>query len=246
MKKNHILTALALAAFLGLAVTAFTAESPAGAVLAGKIVQLYDNSCLIAGSGASDLYMVSSKLDLYDQSGHAVDAPALRRGMNVEVRYSGTVMATYPAQLGAPASLKITGQDDDLVGFYQGVLDRLWDTDEGLNTDAGVLAFDLSKVTNLTDAEKSALVYVVSNSHRLQGITGTFDELCRQGYIDRQQLYFKSGVLFTIRLTDVTENSFTFDAKKWRSGDGAYMFLGCKAVKGAAGWSYTAGGCAVS
>jgi hypothetical protein len=218
----------------------------AGAVLTGKIIQLYNGSCLIAGSGSSDLYVVPSGLDIYDGNNRAADSSALKRGQNVEIGYAGTVMAIYPAQPSGPAYIKITGQGDDLVGFYQGVLDQLWDTDEGLNSDIDVLAFDLSGVTNLTDAEKAALVYIVSNSHGLQGVTGTFDELSRQGYIDKEKLFFQSGLLFEFKLTDVTGNSFTFDATKWRSGDGADMILDCKAVKNEAGWSYTVGTSAIS
>lgn len=220
------------------------AAEHSGTVLTGKIIQLYNDSCLIAGSESSDLYVVSSKLDIRDGNSKTADASALKKGQSVEVGYSGEILAVYPARPSKPTYIKITGQGDDLVGFYQGILDKLWDTDPGLNSDINVLAFDLSTVTNLTDAEKSALVYIVSNSHGLQGITGTYDELRKQGYIDH--LGFKSGLLFEIKLTGVTENSFMFDATKWRSGDGADMILDCKAVKNEAGWSYTVGSQAIA
>lgn len=218
----------------------------ADAVLTGKIVQLNDNSCLIAGSGSSDLYTVSSKLAVYDGNNRASDVSALTEGQNVEVGYSGEVLTIYPAQPDKPAYIKITGQGDDLVGFYQGVLEKLWNTDKGLNPASGVLAFDLSKASNLTDAEKSALIYIVSSSHGLQGVSGTYDELSRQGYIDRERLYFKDGMLFKLILTDAAETGFTFEASKWRSGDGAFFFNGCKAVKDETGWSYTVGSEAIS
>ena len=118
------------------------------AVLTGKITQLYQNSCLIAGSDSSELYMVSSGLAIYDGDNRAVDESALKNGQNVVVGYSGEMLEIYPAQPNKPSYLKITGQDDDLVGFYQGVLEKLWSTDKGLNSDIDVLAFDLSKVTS--------------------------------------------------------------------------------------------------
>ena len=218
----------------------------ADAVLAGKIIRVNDKSLLLAGTGASDLYTVSSTSAVYDIDNKASDQSTLKAGQNVEIGYSGAIMESYPAQLGDPVYIRITGQGDDMVGFYQTVLNDLWNVDSGLNSDISVLAFDLSKVTNLSDAEKSALVYVVSSSHNLQGITGTFDELSEQGYIDKDKAYFEKGILFIIEITDITEDSFTFKAEKWRSGDGAYYFIDCKAVRNDASWSYTVGSQAIS
>ena len=218
----------------------------AEAVLKGKIVELNDKALLLAGTGASDLYSLSNTLAIYDTDNKVTDISALKAGQNVEIGYSGVIMESYPAQPGSPVYVKIIEQGDDMVGFYQTVLNDLWNVDKGLNSDISTLAFDLSKVTNLSDSEKSALVYVVGNSHSLHGIKGTFDELTEQGYIDKEKLYFKNGILFTIELSDVTENSFTFDVKKWRSGDGAYYFIDCKAVRSDTGWSYTIGSEAIS
>ena len=226
--------------------TAGTRLPKAEAVLKGKIVELYDKALLLAGTGASDLYTISNTLDVYDADNKITDLSALKAGQNVEIGYSGVIMESYPAQPGSPIYVKIVEQGDDMVGFYQTVLNDLWNVDKGLNSDINTLAFDLSKVTNLSDSEKSALVYVVGNSHNVHGIKGTFDELSEQGYIDKDKLFFKNGILFTIELSDVTENSFMFDVKKWRSGDGAYYFIDCKAVRSDNGWSYTIGSEAIS
>lgn len=217
----------------------------AEAVLKGKIIQINDKSLLLAGTGASDLYTLSSIPDVYDDD-KPTDSSALKAGQDVEIGYSGAIMESYPAQPSAPSYIKITGQGDDLVGFYKTVLNDLWNVDKGLNSDISIIAFDLSKVTNLDDAEKSALAYVVSGSYGLQGVKGTLDELRERGYIDRDKLYFENGILFKLELTDVTKDSFTFKAEKWRSGDGAYYFLDCKAVRSDAGWSYTVGSQAIS
>ena len=139
-----------------------------------------------------------------------------------------------------------TGQGEALVAFYQDMLDDLWNRDKGLNSDIDVLAFDLSQVTNLSEDEKDDLVEAVSKSYGAEGIRGTFDELSEQGYIDKENLRFETGILITIEITDVTGDSFTFDAKKWRSGTGAYFFDDCKAVKTEDGWSYTIGSEAIS
>ncbi len=226
--------------------SAGSAPPKADAVLKGKIIQIDNKSLLLAGTGASDLFTISSALAVYDIDKKPADSSALKAGQNVEIGYSGAVMESYPAQPGNPVYIRITGQGDDLVGFYQTVLKDLWNVDKGLNSDISILAFDLSKVTNLDDAEKSALAYVMGGSYGLQGIKGTFDELNEQGYIDKDKLYFKNGILFKVEVSDVTDDGFTFKAEKWRSGDGAYYFLDCKAVRNDSGWSYTIGSQAIS
>ena len=138
------------------------------------------------------------------------------------------------------------GQGGSLVGVYQTILDDLWKVDEGLNSDITVLAFDLSQVPNLTEAEKDELINMVSKSHGVDGMRGTFDELSEQGYIDKENLTFETGMLITIEATDVTADSFTFDVTKWRSGTGAYFLIDCKAVKTGNGWSYSVGSEAIS
>lgn len=205
-----------------------------------------NSTSLVADSTSAELYAVTTKLSVLDADGKLVDLSALKAGQTVEIGYSGTVMETYPAQPYKPAYIKITGQGDDLVGFYKNVLNDLWKEDSGLNPNSGMLAFDLSQATNLTEAEKAALVYVVSNAYGLQGIAGTFDELVQKGLIDKEKLIFENGMLFTIKITDASENSFMFDASKWRSGTGAYLFNNCKAVKNNGGWSYTTGSAAIS
>ncbi len=222
------------------------APSQAAAVLTGKLVQIVDGSCLIADSASAELYTVSTKIDIWGIDNKKTDASALKAGQNVEVGYSGQIMESYPAQPYQPSYIKITGQGDDLVGFYKTVLNDLWNQDKGLNPDSGVLALDLTQVTNLTGAEKSALVYIVSNSYGLQGITGTFNELAEQGLIDKENLHFKNGMLFTVKITGATDNGFTFDVSKWRGGTGAFFFNDCKAVKNDGSWSYTPGSAAIA
>ena len=211
------------------------------AVIAGKIVQMYGNTFLLAGIGASDLYTVSSILKIYDEDSKAADTAALKAGQEVEVGYSGSIMESYPAQLGEPVYLKIIRQGDDLVGFYRSILNDLWNKDIGLNPDIGILAFDLTQIVNLSEAEKSALIYTMSEDYGLTGIAGTFGELSKQGYINKEKLYFENGMLIRFELTDMAEDSFTFDVTKWRSGTGAYIFHDCKAEKTDGTWSYTVG-----
>ena len=216
------------------------------AILTGKIMHVDDDSFLLAGQGASDLYMVSKNLAIYDAEGRAAETIGLKAGQTVEIGFSGLVMESYPAQLGEPVYLRITGQEDDFVGLYQTALGDLWEVDPGLNGEIETMAFDLSKVSNLSDSEKSALIYLVSGSHGIFGISGTFDELAEQGYIDKDQLLFEKGILFQLEVTDTSKNGFVFNASKWRSGDGAYFYQDCQAVERNGNWEYTVGSEAIS
>lgn len=216
------------------------------AVLSGKIVKLNDRSFLLAGPGTHDLYSVSAGLDIYDSDGSPTDASFLKAGQTVEIGYSGLIMESYPAQLGDPAYIKITGEGDDLVGFYLTIADDLLNVDKGLNSEISILAFDLTEVENLTDSEKNALVWIAGGEYGLTGISGTHDELVEQGYIVNDGLYFEDGILIEFELSDVKEDSFTFDVQKWRSGLGAYFFIDCKAEKTDGVWRYTVGSEAIA
>ena len=252
MKKCSALLVLVFVLLLNLSACATGAGGGAtqlpetDAVLQGKLVQLYDGSCLLAGSGSSELYTVSTAIPIFDADSKQTDAAALKAGQTLEIAYSGQLLESYPMQLGSPAYIRITEQGDDLLGFYQGVVKDIWAVDAGLNPDSGVLAFDLSELTNLSDGEKSALVYTVSSSYGLQGVSGSFDELSAQGYIDKDKLFFFNGMLLTIKLTGAHDDSFTFDLRKWRSGTGALFFNACKAVKRGSDWTYTVGSQAIS
>ena len=155
-------------------------------------------------------------------------------------------MASYPMQLGTPAKIMVTGVEDDMVGFWMTVIKDLWEVDSGLNSDISVIALDLTGAQNLSAGEKEALVYLAGSEFGVQGISGTFDELCDMGYIDRDNLYFESGILITLEITDSGDGSFSFNANKWRSGLGAYFYSDCTATKGSSCWSYTVGSAAVS
>ena len=75
----------------------------------------------------------------------------------------------------------------------------------------------------------------------MTAFAGTYEELCEQGYINKEKMYFEKGLLFTITDTKMTNGSFTFNADKWRGGDGAYYFHECTEKKTQDGWNYTIG-----
>lgn len=129
--------------------------------------------------------------------------------------------------------------DSKLVDFFVTVLEDLWETDPGLNTDAEILAFDLTEAALLTQEEKTALVERFAAAHDAEGRLATFDELVEDGLIE--DLYFENGLLFTLKITDSSAKKFSFDLTKWRSGLGAYFFSDCRAKYSLGAWSYTIG-----
>ena len=124
----------------------------------------------------------------------------------------------------------------DLSGLYLKVLEDLWEVDAGLNGDIKYISIDLSKAPGeLTEGEKSAISYIFAKAHDKQCLQLTFEELREQGYIKKDELYWENGLLFSITDSMKAEEQYhglrviKFDAQKWRSGTGAYIFSDCTA-----------------
>ena len=204
-----------------------------------------DGSLLLAGTdGDPNIYILTLE-----------DAANPAAGTLVEVTYDGTILETWPAQLGGVTAVK-TAEDgfDDRCALYLQVLEDLWEVDSGLNGELTYIGVDLSE-TSLSESERSAVAWAFAGRHGGELVTGTWEELADQGYIDRENLYWEDGILFTI--TEKEEPVYfmpegmaavTFDAEKWRSGLGAYFFCDCTSVQSADGhWDgYSVGSEAIS
>lgn len=149
---------------------------------------------------------------------------------------------------------------EDVCELYLEVLEDLWNVDSGLNSGLSQIGIDLSELSHLTEVEKDAVMNEFASKHKLPYMVGTWEELCEQGFIDQENLYWKDGLFFSIKTNEdavwnlpaITERNSvpeltSFDAHKWRGGLGAYYFGQCTAQKNADGkWSYTVGQEAVS
>ena len=204
-----------------------------------------DGSLLLAGmDGDTNIYTLTPE-----------DATNLAAGTLVEVTYGGSIPESWPAQFGGVTAVEaMVGGFDDRCALYFQVLEDLWDVDPGLNSDLTYLGVDLSQ-TSLSESERSAVAWAFAGRHGGELLTGTWEELADQGYIDRENLYWEDGVLFSI--TEKEEPVYfmpegmaavTFDAQKWRSGLGAYSFCDCTSVQSANGhWDgYSIGSEAIS
>lgn len=218
-------------------------EPEGGALLTGTVIDVSDGSLLLAGEGDYDgLYRLS--LDGVPVEPGGVET--LCAGKRAEVTFGGTVAECFP---GIPGGVtRVRAVDGDLSPFvlYRQALFDLMETDEGLNGGARYLGVDLSGAANLTGGEKLALQYLLEQQYGLSVLPGTFDELCEQGYIDRDALYWEDGVLLRVALVEDGTDTFRFDAEKWRSGLGAIYWTDCTAARGADGWTYEVGGFAIS
>ncbi len=219
----------------------------AGSVtLSARVMEIKGTSFLAANmasdANGADIYWIHvGETDVMGSSGAKLNSDALKEGMLVDILYDGVVMDSYPMQIGNIMSIRVREEGDDLAGFYMSVINDLYETDPGLNDGIEHMAFDFSGISNLTEAEKTALVYRLGSFYEMEAIRGTFDELREQGYIDKEKLSFETGILFIIELSSTEADQFTFNIRKWRSGDGVYYFNDCTAIKTNGNWTYTIG-----
>ena len=164
-----------------------------------------------------------------------------------------------PGDLDGPGNKARTVRED-VCALYLEVLEDLWSVDPGLNDGISQIGMDLSGLSHLTEPEKDAVMSGFASKHDLPYIVGTWEELCEQGFIDKENLCWKDGLFFSIKTNEDAEWNLpmikegdsvpeltSFDAQKWRSGLGAYFFGQCSARKNADGtWSYTVGQQAIS
>lgn len=209
-----------------------------------------DGNLLLAGQGDSaGVYFLN--INDYTLTAKSPAFEQLENGMLLSVTCSG-IMETYPAQFNNIHEIfvQVSGMDN-LCELYLNVLNDLWDVDSGLNSDITELGVDLSS-TRLNSSEQAAVAWAFGAQHGLEGMQGTWQDFTEMGYIDDEFLYWENGCLFSISESETGggngTNTLTFNAQKWRSGDGAYFFLDCTATRSATGiWTdYEIGGHAIS
>lgn len=207
--------------------------------------------------GGTGVYRLNVKDVPVTLDGEAAEPSVLEDGMAVDVAFNGTVLESFPAQLGEVYSVSAWsrgrgrnggGTMFDLCGLYLQVLDDLWKKDPALNGDVSQIALDLSQAPGeLTEGEKLALVHRFGELHGVVAFAATFEELKEQGYLTSEPLgdgapegaaflHWEDGCLFSITPSEDHEGesyslpTLFFNAEKWRSSLGAYTFYDCSAM----------------
>ena len=204
--------------------------------------------------GGTGVYRLNVKDVPVTLDGEAAEPSVLEDGMAVDVAFNGTVLESFPAQLGEVYSVSAWsrgrgrnggGTMFDLCGLYLQVLDDLWQKDPGLNDGITLAGLDLSQAPGeLTEGEKTALVHRFGELHGVEAFAATFEELKEQGYLTSEPLgdgapegaafvRWEDGCLFSITPSEDHEGesyslpTLFFNAEKWRSSLGAYGFYDC-------------------
>lgn len=244
---------------------------PAGETF--RIVREEKDGLLLArvGGGPADVYTLSLPDTRVTLDGEAFDRNepgayqalpgSTLTGALAEITY-GTVLETYPGQLGGVTAVNIYSDGfDDRCALYLRVLDDLWNVDGGLNGGVTSVSVDLSQ-TSLSESEQAAVAWTFAGEHGISdSLTLSHEELAAEGYLtgadpDSDGIpCWEDGCLFTITEQETGDNELngarntvTFDAQKWRSALGAYFFCDCTASQDIDGrWGdYTVGSQAIS
>ena len=200
---------LGLTLFLLLGLLAACGEAPdkenprlpaSEACLTGRVAAVEGAQLLVAsleeGAGESDVYAVS--LGQCPVAYQDPDQGAIRPGDRIQVGYGGTVEETFPARLGEVTGILVEASGfDDLCALYLQVLEDLWATDPALNDGVAQLGLDLSQ-TRLSPAEQGAVGVALSWQRDCPVLTGTWEALADQGYIDRERVEWDDGLFLSL------------------------------------------------
>ena len=234
--------------------TSVTIEDGAPWFMTLRIVEGAETGTLVLaenGEAGSGIYTLS--LEQMDSEFQL--AEPLRNGQLINVYYEA-MTETWPMGFSGVSAIEpVEGGFDNRTTLYLTVLEDLWTVDSALNSDVEYIGMDLTQ-TSLNPAEQAAVSWVFAGKHGAQPVMGVLSELIEQGWItatplttsgsgtdlDDPKYYFyewENGCHFSI-VEQSVEGTYsltpvTFDAQKWRSSLGAYMFCDCTSVQSALG-----------
>lgn len=163
---------------------------------------------------------------IYDKDKKKIDISEIQIGDSIKITYNGIILESYPAQITADYINVL--ESNILINGYITIIDDIYRDDSALNSDINMIALDLSEVTNLSEADKEILLMKVHDRYGLEVKESTFDQLVKEGLINKKELYFPKGILITISNSEYNEGKKTlkYDIEKWRSGLGAIGYEG--------------------
>lgn len=226
---------LCLALLLALTLTACTRsaavnEEPKEAPSASLSAYLVenDNGSLFVSSEDSGLYFVSAEKAVIKKGNKALSVSELKPGMTLQIGFDGSVCESYPAQIPNALTIEVTDETDDKVSLYAQALKYIYENGERADWEKTIF-LDLTKLTSLSNGQKSALAYVMSNYYHTKTeadvVRSSYEELKAQGRLENGSL--KNGVIFSVRESESKKGAF--EVSQWWSPLGALGFSGCTA-----------------
>ncbi len=195
---------------------------------------------LSGGTRSNGLYIISvMDIPPTDNSGNALSINDLRPGDTMDITYDGGILETQPAMFSGVSSIVRTGHTSTLVPVYMDIIDIFGHMSE--NSGSSVIAIDLTGASNLSSAEKGAVVYLTGMKYEKDTFEATEEELKSFGYISDEG-EFVGGALITIAVQDTPmDDGFEFSVSTWRGSRDAAGYVECFAVRDGGNWSYIEG-----
>lgn len=172
-------------------------------------------------SSSDRISVASAEAEIIDEKGNTINVDMFKPGDRIRVSYNGLIAESYPAQITAD-KIELVGRNYIIDGFAA-LIDDVYQEDSGLNGGITMIAFDTSEWTMLTEIETEIILAIAKEKYKLEIVEGTFDELAEQELIDKDDLYFESGILIEIKDIEINKEKGKIECsvKKWRSGLGA-------------------------
>lgn len=249
MKKKKLFALLALFCAFALAASCLTgctnrAKAENEPTLSNEnnldalIVSAKDGELLVTSSSGLYFLTVGEKAEVL-KNGKPLGKNDLRAGMNVRIKFDGIILETYPARIPNAKRLLVESEGEDKISLYREAVEHIFEERKGKDFDEAALktvALDLTKLSDLSAAEKSALEYLLRNYFYSQNtadvIRSTFDGLSQSGRTE-------NSLVITLK-SGKGKNSFSLSQI---SGSlGGYGYDSCKATLKNGEWQIDYGG----
>lgn len=164
-----------------------------------------------------------------DDTGNNITVNELKPGDIIEITYNGIILESYPAQIKV-SDIKVKGHNI-LIDGYLAIINEIYQEDSGLNSDMEILALDTTGWAEITKPEKDIIIGEINKRYGVEVKDGSFDELAKDGLIDKKKLYFKKGILIKLKIKkyEKEKKQITFSIEKWKGGLGAIGWDDAKA-----------------
>ena len=143
----------------------------------------------------------------------------IKAGDVIEITYNGIIGMSYPGFIGGASKVELVSSGDDLVGAYVNAISEFINTADGLAVQDGYCAVSMDEVSNLSDAERQAVVYMFPQKINtgIQAYSASIDELVADGRIINNEdgsKSFEDGFVLAVR-SEIVGDSFRIQLDGW-------------------------------